>query len=96
MAVPVTPSAEALCELGGGCYPRLAASQPLPPATGTVQGLKPGVFCSAASCAPPAVSLSLCSLREGAGVGHCEASPQLQARHRAERQNAGLVFFFLS
>lgn len=96
VAVPVTPSAEALRELGGGCYPRLAASQPLPPATGTVQGLKPGVFCSAASSAPPAVSPSPCSLGEAAGVGHCEASPQLQARHRAERQNAGLCSFFPS
>lgn len=55
VAVPVTPSAEALRELGGGCYPRLPASQPLLPASrepGTVQGLKPGVFCSAASSAP--------------------------------------------
>lgn len=102
VAVPVTPSAGALHELGGGRYPHLTASQPLPPASrepGTVQGLAPGVFCSAASSAPPALSPSPCSLGEAAGVGHCEASPPApclapasQARHRAERQNAGLYF----
>lgn len=97
VAVPVTPSAEALRELGGGCYPHPAASQPLPPASrepGSVQGLKPGVFCSAASSAPPAVSPSPCSLGEGAGVGHCEASPPAPGTAPSRAAKRGTLFFF--